>query len=302
MASISTSLSNAAKAPAGPHTGRRAWMFIGGLLLPIGLLVGLWALRSGGPSGDSTVDSAPQLADRGQTSGPQGLNPFEGARAYTMLERLCRLGPRISGSNGMQRQQEVLSRHFTDLGGQVEMQSFTVRHPVNGAEVSLANLIVHWHPNKKERILLCAHYDTRPFADRDPIPKRRRQPLIGANDGASGTAVLAELARHMPTLESPYGVDFVLFDAEEFVYDDARDKYFLGSEYFCASICQPSAGTQVQVGRVAGHGGGRGLADLSRNTQCPLARHATFGERHLAGCQAVGGQGIRSPRAIRSSR
>jgi hypothetical protein len=80
--------------------------------------------------------------------------------------------------------------------------------------------------------MLCAHYDTRPFPDRDPRVANRRKPFIGANDGASGVALLAELAHHVASIDSPLGLDFVLFDAEELVYNDRRDKYFLGSEYF----------------------------------------------------------------------
>jgi len=93
-------------------------------------------------------------------------------------------------------------------------------------------LIVQWHPEKKERILLCAHYDTRPYPDRDPNPRRRRGTFIGANDGASGVAVLAELGKHVAGLESRYGIDFALFDGEEFVFQEDRDPYFIGSEYF----------------------------------------------------------------------
>ena len=158
--------------------------------------------------------------------------PFDGRQSYDWLQRICDLGPRYSGSPGMLRQQEMLQQHFQELGGQVEMQRFQVRHPLNGSPVPMANLIVRWHPDRKERILLCAHYDTRPFPDRDPDPRKLRGKFIGANDGASGVALLAELGRSMPQLQSRYGIDFVLFDGEELVYDDKADEYFLGSRYF----------------------------------------------------------------------
>ena len=157
---------------------------------------------------------------------------FNGERAYQHLLSLCSFGPRVSGSEGMQKQQDYLSQHCERLGGQVRWQRWSVRHPESGASVPLANLIVEWHPDRKQRILLCAHYDTRPFPDQDPDPARRRDPFIGANDGASGCAVLAEMAEHMMSFNSKYGVDFVFFDAEELVYDDDRDPYFLGSTYF----------------------------------------------------------------------
>jgi hypothetical protein len=167
--------------------------------------------------------------------------PVDGQRAYSWLQRICDLGPRVSGTAGMARQREMLTNHFAQLGGIVESQNFAVRHPVDGSAVPMANLVVHWHPDRAERILLCAHYDTRPFPDRDPNPQLRQGIFIGANDGASGVAVLAELAHHMSTVTN-VGVDFVLFDGEEFIYNDRRDAYFLGSEYFARDyVANPPA-------------------------------------------------------------
>ena len=161
--------------------------------------------------------------------------PFQGARAYEYLRRLCALGPRPSGSPGMAAQQKLLAEHFRSLGGQVEFQPFRVRHPIDGSPVQLANLIVRWHPERTERIVLCAHYDTLPFPLQDPVDKKGR--FVGANDGASGVAVLMELAHDMPDLQRKYGVDFVLFDGEEFMFEpDGR--FFLGSEYFATAYAK----------------------------------------------------------------
>lgn len=159
--------------------------------------------------------------------------PFDGAQAYEYLKQVCELGPRPAGSEAMRAQQDLLMRHFEALGGQVERQEFTVPHPQTNGKADLCNLVVHWHPERQERILLSAHYDTRPYPDRDP--RRPRGTFIGANDGASGTALLMELGRHMPNLDGRYGVDFVLFDAEELVYVEG-DKYFLGSEHFAMEL------------------------------------------------------------------
>ena len=158
--------------------------------------------------------------------------PFDGQRAYEHLVAICDIGPRISATQGMYKQQEYLRSQFEKLGGSVSLQEFEVRHPENGARVTLANMLVQWHPEKKERILLACHYDTRPFPDQDPDPRKRHGRFIGANDGASGAALFCELAQHMRSLKCPYGVDFVLFDAEEFIFDPNRDPFFLGSEHF----------------------------------------------------------------------
>jgi hypothetical protein len=132
----------------------------------------------------------------------------------------------------MKQQLRLLRQFFADRGGRVSFQGFMGANPLGGPKIPMANMIVEWHPEKKERILLCAHFDTRPLPDRDPDPVQRREGrFIGANDGASGVAVLMELAHLMPSLDIRYGVDFAMFDAEELVYDE-RDPYFLGSEYF----------------------------------------------------------------------
>jgi glutaminyl-peptide cyclotransferase len=158
--------------------------------------------------------------------------PFDGQRAYKHLNAICAIGPRIAGSKGMREQQELVTRHFEGLGAKVTLQGFDIRHPETGEATRLGNLIVEFHPDRMERILLCAHYDTRPFPDEDPDPKLRRAPFLGANDGASGVAVLMELGTHLKDLPGPLGVDVVLFDAEELVYDRRRDQYFIGSNYF----------------------------------------------------------------------
>jgi hypothetical protein len=155
--------------------------------------------------------------------------PFDGARAYQYLKQLCALGRRLSGSQGMDQQQKLLTAHFQHLGGQVELQRFNVPDPRDGSSVPMANMIVRWNPQSTERILLCTHYDTRPYPTQDP--QNPRGTFIGANDGASGTALLMELGQQIPRLHAKYGIDFVLFDGEEFVFTE-QDRYFLGSEYF----------------------------------------------------------------------
>lgn len=163
----------------------------------------------------------------------QVRNPLDAGRAYDYLKQICAIGPRISGTPGMRQQHRILREHFSQLGGKVSFQRTLADNPLGGPKVPIVNLIVEWHPERKQRILIAAHCDTRPFPDRDPNPIKARQGVfLGANDGASGVALLMELAHLMPTLPGPYGVDFVLFDAEELVYVDGRDPYFVGSTHF----------------------------------------------------------------------
>jgi Zn-dependent M28 family amino/carboxypeptidase len=100
----------------------------------------------------------------------------------------------------------------------------------------MVNLIVSWQPEKERRILICCHYDTRPIADQEEKRANWNKPFLSANDGASGVAMLMEMGHHMKGLKSDVGVDFILFDGEEYVFETRQfgggDKYFFGSEYF----------------------------------------------------------------------
>jgi Zn-dependent M28 family amino/carboxypeptidase len=98
----------------------------------------------------------------------------------------------------------------------------------------MTNLIVSWHPNSTRRILICTHYDTRPIADQERDRANWNKPFVSANDGTSGVAFLMELGHHMKDIPCEFGVDFVFFDGEEYVFEPGfgGDKYFFGSEHF----------------------------------------------------------------------
>src|SRR5262249_10864845 len=149
-------------------------------------------------------------------------------RAMGYLEALCKIGTRISGSDGMKKQQELLEKHFKEHGGTVAWQKFTATQRSERKPVEMANLVVSWNADRPRRVLLCSHYDTRPQAAREREAGKRREPFLSANDGGSGVALLMELAHHMKDLKTPVGVDFAFFDGEEYVFD-GDDKYFFGS-------------------------------------------------------------------------
>ena len=151
-------------------------------------------------------------------------------RAFGYLDQVCKLGPRPSASEGMEKQQDLITDHFTKLGAKVATQDFETTHPKKGTPVRMRNLIVSWHPQAKERVLLCCHYDTRPFPDRDQVRPKGR--FLGANDGASGVALFMEMGHSLATLRPTFGVDMVFFDGEEFIFQRDGGKFFLGSEYF----------------------------------------------------------------------
>jgi hypothetical protein len=157
--------------------------------------------------------------------------PIDGARAYGYLKQICDLGPRPAGTEANERQRKMVSDHFKKTGAVVREQPFVAPDPLSGQAVRMTNLIGSWFPDRTQRIVIGAHYDTRPFPDRELDPVERQQPFLGANDCASGVALLMELAHHMNDSPTPWGVDLVLFDGEELVYDRVGE-YFLGSKEF----------------------------------------------------------------------
>lgn len=171
--------------------------------------------------------------------------PFNGTRAYNYLRQMCAFGPRPSGSKAMLAQRQWLVEHFKSLGAEVSLQSFKARHPLDGSAVPMANVVARWHADRSRRVLLCAHYDTRPFPDRDP--RNRRGKFVGANDGASGVAVLMELAKRFGAIKGELGVDAVLFDGEEFMFEE-RGEYFLGSTHFAREYAGQPPAAQYQWG------------------------------------------------------
>ena len=155
---------------------------------------------------------------------------LEAKRAYSYLGKICDIGSRTTGSVGMERQQRLLEQHFTKLGATLVWQSFNIRHPETGANLVVRNLIVTWNPDEVQRVFLCTHYDTRPFPVNDS--RNPKGLFIGANDGASGTALFMELGHALQNLTMKIGVDLIFFDAEEIVYDEQRDPFFVGSTHF----------------------------------------------------------------------
>jgi len=206
-------------------------LYLAAAVVLAGVVLGYFFLMNGDGADNHAAAATPRLRLEDI--------PFNGARAYEYLKQLCAIGPRPSGSKGMAAQQKLLAEHFQELGAQVEWQKFQGRHPQQPTWVPMANMIVHWHPESKKRILLCAHYDTLPYPMLDPVNPGGT--FVGANDNASGVAVLMELANDIPKLDLKYGVDFVLFDAEEFIFRQS-DRFFLGSEYFARQyVAKPPA-------------------------------------------------------------
>jgi Zn-dependent M28 family amino/carboxypeptidase len=135
------------------------------------------------------------------------------------------------------------------MGGQIREQPFRAVHPQTGKSLVMVNLIASWQPDNLRRVVIGAHYDTRPHPDQEVLPQRHRLPFVGANDPASGIALLMEIAHHLTDLPTRWGVDLVLFDGEELVYGNnaPHEDYFLGSKAFARSYSGLVRGRRTQM-------------------------------------------------------
>jgi hypothetical protein len=161
---------------------------------------------------------------------------FDEKNAYAHLVRQCDFGPRNPGSLGHLKCRDFLVATLKKYTDKVEIQPFPMVIPGSQKPVEAFNIIARFNPSETNRVILCAHWDTRPWADKDPDPAKHNTPILGANDGASGVAVLLEMARLFQAQPPPLGVDIVLFDAEDAGESGETQGWIQGSEYFVRSL------------------------------------------------------------------
>ena len=113
----------------------------------------------------------------------------------------------------------------------VIMQTATVQTATEGS-LGIKNIIGIINPDADKRLLLLAHWDTRPWADNDPVEANHSKPVMGANDGASGVGVLLQLARQLKGQGTKLGIDILLVDAEDMGINDNEDSWALGTQYW----------------------------------------------------------------------
>jgi len=159
---------------------------------------------------------------------------FDQERAFALVERQCEFGPRPPGSSAHDRMLVWLIETLEQWADGVSVQRFTALSDTG--EVALTNVIASFRPDVRERVLLGAHWDTRAIAERDADPARRSEPILGANDGASGVAVLLELARLISDAPPPIGVDMVFFDGEDGGDGGGLPGWCLGSRYYASTM------------------------------------------------------------------
>ena len=170
-----------------------------------------------------------------QGSAARSIPEFSGDAALALVKKQTDFGPRVPGSEANQRTLEWMESFLEPLAEVVQRQPFTAYNPFSGENVTCTNLIASFYPQNRRRIMLCAHWDSRPIADKE-IPVIN-EPIDGAVDGAAGTAIMLHLATILAEYEPTYGVDIVLFDAEDLGLAGAYpefENWFQGSRYFAS--------------------------------------------------------------------
>lgn len=151
--------------------------------------------------------------------------------AYQHIRTQVAFGPRVPGKEGHAKQLAWMIEYLKQRADTLVVQPF--RHTTTmGTTLQLTNLIAKFNPDATDRVLLVAHWDTRPTADEERDASKRGQPIEGANDGASGTALLLEIANILSKNKAPIGVDLLFVDGEDY----APNNMFLGAKHFAANL------------------------------------------------------------------
>ena len=164
---------------------------------------------------------------------------FNADSAYDFIAKQVAFGPRVPNTAPHRKCGEYLVAKLKEYGADVVTQDVGLK-AYTGEVLKSRNIIAQFNPAATSRVMLCAHWDTRPWADTDPDKGNHYKPYPGANDGGSGVGVLLEIARHLSQVPATVGVDIILFDAEDYglhendsrLWSKHRHSWALGSQYW----------------------------------------------------------------------
>lgn len=195
-----------------------------------------------------------------QTNNQTAVNiEFNADSAYAFCAQQCSFGPRTMNSEAHNRCGQWIQQKFQQYGYQVELQTANLKG-YDGTMLKSTNIIAKSGKQTDNRLLICAHWDSRPWADNDPDSANWHKPVMGANDGASGVAVMLELARLLPQHDSArVAIDFICFDAEDWGVPQWSnevdgDSWALGAQYWAENHSQPSYQYAILLDMVGGQG------------------------------------------------
>ena len=164
---------------------------------------------------------------------------FDEDNAFQYLLKQCSFGPRNPSSEGYYKCLSFMIDELDKTAEDIIVQEFTYQEKKNRTRHNLQNVIARFNVESEFQTVISCHWDTRPWADSEENRKDRNTPIIGANDGASGVAVLLELARIMGENPPPIGVNLVFFDGEDMGIPGENETYCQGSRYFAKNLPIP---------------------------------------------------------------
>ena len=188
------------------------------------------------PSNKAEVSETEEI-EKVQPVGPD----FNADSAYIYLQEQCNFGPRTMNSTAHDKCEKWIIQKFEQYGCKVTTQKATL-NGYDGTPLRSTNIMASYNPEATTRIMFCAHWDCRPWADNDPDSTNWHKPIVAANDAASGVGVMIELARILKGSGLELGVDFICFDAEDygtpqwFEGEDPGDTWALGAQYFANNL------------------------------------------------------------------
>lgn len=234
---------------------RKMKMIIGGATAAVVVAIAAVGMNTGWGHADS-IDMEESM-DKIDPVGPA----FSADSAYAFTQAQCDFGPRAMNTEAHDRCGSWIVNKFRQYGCVVTSLRADLKG-YDGTVLKSQNIWARIHPERTERILLCAHWDSRPWADNDPDSANWHKPILAANDAASGVAVMLEIARLLQrdtTLR--VGVDFVCFDAEDWgtpqwaESEGGDNSWALGAQYFAANL---PYGFHVRYGILLDMVGGEG--------------------------------------------
>lgn len=224
-------------------------------ILPLLLLVFLFSF--------TTMSCGEEAAGQSETETEKSVKPaFNADSAYAYVARQCSFGPRVPGSEAHRACGDWLVAQLKAFGADTVYRQTGETTLYDGRKMQLLNIIASFNSEASNRVMLCAHWDSRPFADEEAQQSARQQAIMGADDGASGVGVLLEAARILGQQKPNIGVDIMLFDLEDWGAPEwetsRRDDHgwCLGSQYWAARAHQP--GYRAQYGILLDMVGGNG--------------------------------------------
>ncbi len=164
---------------------------------------------------------------------------FNSDSAYFFIQKQVDFGSRVTASSANLKCANWIVSQFKKYGAHTIEQKAEVKH-FDNPKLPIINIIAEYNPEAKKRILICTHWDSRPYADNDSLETNRNKPILAADDGASGVGIMLEMARILNKKLPNVGVDFICFDAEDLGKSEYENSFCLGSQYWSKNLHKPN--------------------------------------------------------------